>query len=260
MTVIHHVTSDISLATASIYDAIQNAMNNSDTILLEGNDDYDNVTNVEWLGETEEDAINGGPNGLIPGAAEARTRKVPVAYAVAVPLLILMALALFIARNKTRRHALTPAQVRALDDGSDAMIGTGDPPRSFHEGMYHYTRHGARYLSTNCADCIETKRNGFFTEDDLETIHEGKFESYDEISLVATSASGSEHDPSGHRKRNLVEPSDAALGVKHSSIDVHQCTSATCPICIYKPADVSFAGTNAASPSSAISASSSPLV
>jgi hypothetical protein len=32
------------------------------------------------------------------------------------------------------------------------------------------------------------------------------------------------------------------LGVKHSSIDVHQCTSATCPICAYKPRDVSFVG------------------
>ena len=252
--VIHHVTSDISLATASIYDAIQLAMNNSDTILLDGNDDYENITNIEWLGETEEDAINGGPNGLIPGGGESRSRSIPVGYAVAVPLLILMALALFVARNKTRRQVLTPAQARALDSGDGVLVGTGDPPRSFHEGMYHYTRHGARYLSTNCLDCIETKRNGFFTEDDLETIQEGKHESYDEISLVATSASGSEHDPSGHRKRNLVEASDTALGVKHSSIDVHQCTSATCPICIYKPADVSFVP-NATSPSSAVSGS-----
>ena len=253
MTIIHHMTSDISLATASIYDAVQLAMNNSDAILLDGNDEYENITNIEWLGETEEDAINGGPNGIIPPGGDSSSRSFPVAYAVSIPLLILMALALFVARNKTRRKALTSAQALALESGNpDALVGTGDPPRSFHEGMYHYTRHGARYLSTNCPDCIETKRRGFFTESDLETIQEGNFESFEEISLVATSKSGaegdSEHDPSGHRKRNLVQASDTALGVKHSSIDVHQCTSTTCPICTYRPADVSFVGNSTSTP------------
>lgn len=218
-------------------------MDNSASVLLDGNDAYANVTNVFWLGETEEDAINGG----IVGAPTSRSSKVPLAYAVSVPLLILMALALFVARNKTRREAMTARQLLALEsaNNTDVLIGTGDPPRSFHEGMYHYTRHGARYLSTNCPDCIETKRNSFFAEGDLETIEEGS--TFEEISLVTTSVSGlgkegSEHDASGHRKRHLVQASDTALGVKHSSIDVHQCTSSMCPICTYRPADVSFVG------------------
>jgi hypothetical protein len=221
-------------------------MDNSDTVLLDGKEAYENITNIVWLGETEDDAINGG---VVPRGGGARRSTGPIAYAVSVPLLILMALALFVARNKTRREAMTSRQLLALETAKhDVLVGTGDPPRSFHEGMYHYTRHGARYLSTNCPDCIETKRNGFFTDADLETIQEGNFESFEEISLVATSASAahgkedSEHDPSGHRKRNLVQASDTALGVKHSSIDVHQCTSSTCPICTYRPADVSFVG------------------
>ncbi|KAG7361688.1 hypothetical protein IV203_036789 [Nitzschia inconspicua] len=246
MTIIHHITSDVSLATASILDACQTAMDNSETVLLEGNEAFENITNIIWLGETEEDAINGGV--LPPGGAAVRQSRAPIAYAVSVPLLILMALALFVARNRTQREALTSMQVLALESANQTvLVGTGDPPRSFHEGLHHYTRHGARYLSTNCPQCIETKLNGYFTDSDLETIQEGNFESFEEISLVATNVSAhgkedSEHDPSDHRKRNLVQASDGALGVKHSSIDVHQCTSSLCPICTYRPADVSFIG------------------
>lgn len=251
--VIHHATSDVSLAKASIYDACQVAMDNSDTVLIEGNKAFANITNIKWLGETEDDAINGGP--LAPGGGGSNNRNTfpVIAYAVSVPLLILMALALFVARNKTRREAVITRQLLARDnDDEGALVGTGDPPRSFHEGMYHYTRHGARYLSTNCPGCLETKRNGFFTRSDLETIHEGNFESFEEISLMTSSLSGaglgpngSENNLSGHRMRNLVKPTDTALGVKHSSIDVHQCTSSTCPICNYRPANVAFVDRNA---------------
>jgi hypothetical protein len=224
-------------------------MDNGANMLLDGNAMYENITNIEWLGETEEDAISGGPNGSITGGNEGSGRDgVPVAYAVSVPLLVLLAVALLIARNRTRREAMTPGQLDVSDKGiHDVLVGTGDPPRSFHEGMYHYTRYGARYLSTNCPDCIVTKRNGIFADSDLETIQEGIFESFEEISLVPTSASSNgkddgEYSSSGYRKRNLVPASDTALGVKHSSVDVHQCTSSTCPICIYRPVDVSFVG------------------
>lgn len=238
-------------------------MNNSTTMILQGKEDFANVTNLQWLGVTEEEAIAGGAGGGGGGGGSAN--NVPIAYAVSVPLLILMALALFVARNKARRQALTPAQLMALEEEQPSvLVGTGDPPRSFHEGMYHYTRHGARYLSTNCRDCIETKRNGFFTETDLETIHEGRYESFEEISLVATSASvatkeDSGHDPSAHRKRNLVEASDTALGVKHSSIDVHQCTSSTCTICAYRPRDVAFVPNAAETSSTTMFGSSSQV-
>jgi hypothetical protein len=233
-------------------------MDNSATMLLDGNDAYENITNIEWLGETMDDAINGGPNSTIARENEdSRRSGVPIAYAVSVPLLILMALALFVARNRTRREAMTSGQLVTTEKSNhEVLVGTGDPPRSFHEGMYHYTRHGARYLSTNCPDCIVTKRNGFFTDTDLETIQEGNFESFEDISLVNTSASAngkedSEHTLSGHRKHNLISALDTALGVRHSSIDVHQCTSSTCPICTYQPADISFVGNaSAVSPTS----------
>lgn len=51
---------------------------------------------------------------------------------------------------------------------------------------------------------------------------------------------GDVNDFSGHRKTNLVTGSQVGLGQKHSGVDVHQCTSSSCGICNYKPADVEF--------------------
>jgi hypothetical protein len=50
----------------------------------------------------------------------------------------------------------------------------------------------------------------------------------------------SEQEYSDHRKKSLVVPSQVGLGVRHSTVDVHQCTSANCKICNYKPKDVEF--------------------
>ena len=279
VTLVHHVTSDISLVAASIWDATEMVMTHSDEMLLNGDKDvFTDITNIEWLGETEGDAICGGPNGTVCNTddREANRTTVPLAYAVTVPLLILLAFALLVQRNREQREVMTSRQMLALDaayaiengDENPVYVGTGDPPRSFHEGMYHYTRHGARYLSTNCPDCAETRRSGFHTSSNLETISEeghNEQDGYDDMSLVYTntseySASGhrmkaiggsgdydnesASENPSDHRKRNLVEPSGYALGKKHSSIDVHQCSSATCNICAYKPQNVAFVGGN----------------
>ncbi len=45
---------------------------------------------------------------------------------------------------------------------------------------------------------------------------------------------------SDHRRKNLVSGADVGLGMRHSTVDVHQCTSARCTICNYKPKDVEF--------------------
>ena len=47
-------------------------------------------------------------------------------------------------------------------------------------------------------------------------------------------------DFSAHRKTNLVAPGDVSLGVRHSGVDVHKCTSANCKICDYQPNEVEF--------------------
>lgn len=62
----------------------------------------------------------------------------------------------------------------------------------------------------------------------------------DEDDLQIDSEMLFENNFSDHRQRNLVSASEVGLGVKHSAIDVHQCTSARCSICNYKPKDVEF--------------------
>ena len=92
-------------------------------------------------------------------------------------------------------------------------------------------------------------------EDNMDTDRDLLFENvenYDDISSIGKSSLagapldapyknvGSERDLSNHRKKNLVTGSDVTLGARHSAVDVHQCTSAQCTICDYKPKDVEF--------------------
>ena len=249
----HHVTSDVSLAVASVYDSTQKAMDFSDKFFdLKTDKNMANITNIEWLGETEEEAIRGGPNGngvvVSDGSVVVNDGMIAsdgmiaddgpneiitevqkqeednnslLAYALAVPILVVLASLLFLTKTQKKRKARTKEQLFGVRGFENALIGTGDHPDSFHEGMYHYNPDGVRYLSTNCPTCIETKQNGFFTAGELDTISEHAIEEDDT-------------DRSIYRQRNLVSPSSKDLGGKHSSIDVHNCSSARCAICAYK--------------------------
>lgn len=234
VTIMHHITSDVRLAAASIHDSTQKAMDYSNVFFqFDDGENVQNITNIEWLGETQQEAIDGGPNGygvvVVGGetneiiAATKTTQeeddKSLLAYALSIPLIILMLLMLLITRNKAKRKVKTKEQILALQSFDNVVIGTGDPPGSYHKGMYHFTSDGARYLSTVCSQCIETKQNGFFTAGGDDGV----------CSVV-----------SDHRNRFLVNPSEFSLGVKHSSIDVHNCSSARCPICTYKGPKVEF--------------------
>lgn len=200
----HHETSDVSLAVASIYDSTQTAMDNSEIFFdLEDDGNTIDIINIEWLGETQQDAINGGPNGngmvaigepkaIISDVSEQEEEKSIFAYALSIPILILMALALLLAKTKKKRRAMTKEQIFGHASFENVSIGIGDPPDSFHEG-------------TNCPDCID-----------------------------------GDCDNVSHRERVLVSPSVTALGIKHSSIDVHNCSSARCSSCTYKPRGVEF--------------------
>jgi hypothetical protein len=233
----HHVTSDVSLAVASVYDSTQKTMDSGELFMLTKKDeDFFNVTNVKWLGETEHEAINAGVvvitggeksvSAIVVGIQTGEDEKsTPIAYLVLIPLLVLLALILLFVGHQTRQKARLQEKLLVLESfDNENLVGTGDPPGSFHEGLYHYTRNGARYLSTNCHECIETRKNGFLTEcgDELDEIH------------------FSEREQSNRRKIDLVTASSSALGMKHSSIDVHNCSSGACKICAHRPLDVQF--------------------
>ena len=172
MALMAHQTDSLNIIVASILDAIQEAMD-GDVMIRE--DDcllpICSVEKIRWLGTTIEEARLGGPLGTggtddgvaveqRAGADDDDDDNVAfVAYA-AIPLALLLLMSYLI---KKKRRLLTAGE---LDDEDYVRVGTGDPPKSFHEGMYHYTRSGARYLSTNCPDCEMTRRLGFANFDD----------------------------------------------------------------------------------------------
>jgi hypothetical protein len=245
MALMAHQTDSLQIIEASILDAIQNAMD--DDVLIPEEPctaEICSVEKVRWLGTTIAEARAGGPpteddDTLIPiigldgGGDEDEDNSAPaVAYA-AIPLAFLMAMAYMLAKKK--RRILTAAQLGL--DQDYVRVGTGDPPRHFHEGMYHYTRSGASYLSTNCPTCEDTRRLGFSADAGLPTFAEGRLHDPTNGSRDESEIS---QDASTHRKLNLINPNEHNLAGKHSSIDVHQCKSATCRICNYQPKDVAF--------------------
>ena len=271
----------LQLMSASILDALEAAYD--DRGLLVPNratckDDPICIFNkIEWLGATVDEAItwieeksskNDEPQpnvdrGNIAAATQQTQgdeRKTKLVYIAAAPIALLAVFGLLLARSKRIREVKTPGQLEDIDQ-DHVIVGTGDPPRAFHDGLYHYTRSGARYLSTNCPDCAETRRIGFFTDGDLPPIQENPSgESYDSWgdtpatsynnakASYDTSESGRASNRSMRRKQFLVPASSKDLGNKSSTVDVHQCTSATCRICSYRPQDVSFVSSPAGSP------------
>mmetsp|Transcript_124825 Transcript_124825/g.186495 ORF Transcript_124825/g.186495 Transcript_124825/m.186495 type:complete len:509 (+) Transcript_124825:98-1624(+) len=280
MTILAHENDGLELVFASILDGLAAAMDNRGLLIPAEKPcslPLCYVSKIQFLGETIEEVIDlmeqtndgggGGTTDVVDVSdrgdsdlekdnleqPETENSNGPrVLYYAAVPMAILLLFALLLAKNKQQREVKTPAQLLELDQ-DHVLVGTGDPPRCFHEGMYHYTRSGARYLSTNCADCAETRRIGFFTDGDLPTISEDRLydpasPSVESFSFDEASFGSEEEDISEHRKRALVQPSSKDLGNKHSAIDVHQCTSATCRICSYRPRDVSFVASPTPSP------------
>ena len=104
------------------------------------------------------------------------------------------------------------------------IYGTGDPPHSFHEGLYHYMADGTRYLSTNCAICMETRLNSFYTDDNLGTIPEDQ-----EYEDVMFGSSVNYFDPEADEE---MQPSSYLRNLVNGRIiaapDVHVCNSALC--------------------------------
>jgi len=243
MALMAHQTDGLQIIVASILDAIQEAMDGD--VLIPDEDCSEPICGVDkirWLGTTIEEARAGGPAtdddgaeiGQEAGVEEDEDNDVPLVAYAAIPLIALLLLTYMC---KKKRRVLTTGELG--DDEDYIRVGTGDPPKCFHEGMYHYTSSGARYLSTNCPDCEMTRRLGFASHDsDLPALAEGR--DYNRNTYGSGEDEDMSYDGSTFRRIHYVNPSSNRLSLKHSSIDVHQCTSATCPICKYRPKDPSF--------------------
>jgi hypothetical protein len=117
-----------------------------------------------------------------------------------------------------------------LEEDYVLIVGTGDHPRSYHDGHYHFTQTGTRYLSTNCDFCNDTRMYGFVNYTDL-----GLSRDYNSrIShVVGESDSVSTKDSGLTDVDSVLGPYCGGplslLGRKHG--DVHICNSATCELC-----------------------------
>jgi len=218
VTIMHHATSNVSLVVASIYDSTQKAMDYSENfILLTAEENVANITNIEWLGETEEDATIGRSNrnrGF--GFAQANTEVLVqdedennyFVILLLLLLLLLIAFALFVTKKRTKQNMKKRELFHVTQSFDDVNLQIGN-------------------LSTN---------DSFPPATDFDARAEKSFENQStaEISLEK------DDDYSSDRRCYLVTPSRSALGTKHSLIDVHNCSSARCPVCTYQPRDVEF--------------------
>lgn len=188
------------------------------------------VAKVTYLGETEDDVLLwdvdsvDGSDKSIAGGGVRNAVFVPLLTASLVGVGIIALLLLLVRQRRltaTKRQMNNAAAIAASSSVDSNM--SGDPPGSFHQGYYHYTKDGIRYLSPYCSTCIETERQ-LADGVGLQTITED--EEWDE----------------GGRLSRLVAANSKNLGGKHSTMDVHQCTSSLCQECqeARRQAGVSF--------------------
>jgi hypothetical protein len=217
LTIVARESDDLSKTTNAMLTAIEDAMAPSDELL--GND-IPTVNQTTFLGTSEDDVANWNPPIAIipPPANDDNKSALPAIIAVSsVSLLALLLLLLW----RQRRKVMSERAFSALNDNSNfyPLPGTGDPPGSFHHGMYHYFREGQAYLSTNCPDCHDTRLNGIN-------------EYYNGLIPI------SEDEEMTYNRLIMANSKD--LGLHHSGIDVHKCASSMCKLCRPYCSEVDF--------------------
>lgn len=217
MRILAHNADNVDYLIASLRDHIEAAMEETVELLGEITPD---IAFLTYLGDSEEEAISGvrvfvdkGGAGPVfvalddPEEVGDDDDSIGLIIGVTIPLVVGLILAA-LCMQRRKRETMTFVEYRDMMTSDFVLVGTGDPPGSFHEGLYHYMRDGTRYLSTRCEGCLETRKNSFYTDNNLGTIMEDE-EFQDTTSVVVVKG----------------------LGAKSSTIDVHQCTSALCNRC-----------------------------
>jgi hypothetical protein len=166
---------------------------------------------------------------------EKSTSAVGFAFAIGIPIVLAIIGSLFFAKRRRTSIILPNQNVlqswEEYDPSNNIVKGTGDPPDSYHDGLYHYMFHGQKYLSTRCALCLETKRNSQLNANALRGV--GSAATEDNYIVSGTSqqrGQGDDNDEDNtHRIVNVT--SNLRLGQRHMGMDVHVCNSATCMRC-----------------------------
>ena len=206
MTIVAQETDDLNYTIGVIRQAINDSMTNDELL----GPDLPMVVKVTYLGVF--------PLFALPFVQQQDDDDdpLPIILGVAVTALAFFIL-LFWGRKRRVVTARDEEAIVAAGAAASEYAG-GDPPGSFHYGKYHYTGDGERYLSNHCPECQETlmslRRNDGLDDVDNQTGLNGA-----DILVTANSKD---------------------LGARHSGIDVHVCTSATCKECMLARNDVLF--------------------
>jgi hypothetical protein len=207
--VMAHTVDNLDYMSAVLLNAMNVALND-DQVWKNWSQDLSQVAFLSYLnGNLDDTHARASPIAGAPAGNGGSGNHLAVVLGLGVPIVLLLLLLGFVRSNKKREH-MTERNYNAWMNSDYVLGGNGDPPASFHEGLYHYMRDGTRYLSTNCEGCLETRRNSFFTDDNLGTILEdAEFE-----------------------ENILITASPKNLGERASNMDVHTCTSSTCDRCL----------------------------
>lgn len=172
MRILAHPVDDVSYAIAGIRHGLKTAMDDG----LGQNSEIDGLAFTSYLADTEPDLFLEESGDDLPVGIDAvgdamtgetSDRSWGLFLGLGIPMVMFVLLAAYLAK---RRSSIASSEVGhvELDEMKDSMFflaGTGDHPNSFHEGLYHYTESGQQYLSTQCEDCINTRRDYFYAQD-----------------------------------------------------------------------------------------------
>jgi hypothetical protein len=173
----------------------------------------DNGDAFPYDGSKTQDSRDGTDPTEIVNEEKDDDSSVPLMLALGLPLIAVLFLASLFAEKKKQGTAANNAR------GHFVFKGTGDPPKSYHEGLYHHLRNGTRYLSTRCEQCLETRKNSFYVDDNLGTIREDEVYDDNVYGMESIPSSDSSSDP------------QTGLAAKFKGMDVHKCNSALCQRC-----------------------------
>ena len=242
-----------STATAATY-ALQKELQSATTTISNEIPMYSDMVVLSYLGNTAEDAVIflaslSKKNNPAVGSIETVTnespseKKSPVAFVfvVGVPLLLALFLSMYVVRRRSLdKHGMNTIQSwEEYDPSTNILKGTGDPPDSYHDGLYHYMKHGQQqYLSTRCTLCLETRRNinsGMYTEalkcnTGISTLDKILPKQYRNKKSTGNSLDEEYDDDEAYQLARAR--SDMKLGQYHMGMDVHVCQSATCVRCM----------------------------
>ena len=266
MRIIAHANEDVHYAIAALRDGLQNAMN---VDKIGQHNEIPNIKFLTYLGDSEDDVlalITGGRPGDVVGgdgsenwgenaqgssssgdgvrgdeteggnmALEERGNqsenkddtKTIVAMAIGIPVALALLAAAFLQKNK--RTIVSATSYYDVQEADHILIGTGDPPGSYHEGLFHFMPNGQDYLSTNCEFCHVTRKDFQYINEVSQSLESQPTMDRD----LGTILEDEPYTKSLSYDNDILCRADSSrgLGQHHLGIDVHNCSSATCKIC-----------------------------